>query len=92
MYEIEGIRIVSSRAVFSFFSDGTSVALDGQPEASIVIDAMVGSQQRLIDRADEDAYQNICNMIRWSHRQTAPILSIDFPTGVDGGTGQCVAG
>ncbi|KAG0180867.1 enhancer of mRNA decapping [Apophysomyces sp. BC1021] len=56
--------------------------------AELVIDAMLGSQEKLVDLQEEQAtYRSLCDMIGWANGQTASILSIDFPSGVDGGTG-----
>lgn len=58
-----------------------------QPD--LVVDAMLGSQTKLVDLQEErTAYLSICDMIHWTHtKNTAPILSIDYPTGVDASTG-----
>ncbi|KAI8344079.1 YjeF N-terminal domain-containing protein [Chlamydoabsidia padenii] len=56
----------------------------------LVIDAMLGSQTKLVDLQDErTTYLSICDMIRWTNtKNTAPVLSIDYPSGVDAITGQ----
>ncbi|CAO3594181.1 unnamed protein product [Absidia cylindrospora] len=59
-----------------------------QPD--LVIDAMLGSQTKLVDLQDErTSYLSICDMIEWvNNSNKAPVLSIDFPAGVDASTGQ----
>lgn len=49
---------------------------------------MLGSQTKLIDLQDERAtYLTICDMIEWTNNNKLPVLSIDFPSGVDASTG-----
>lgn len=59
-----------------------------QPD--LVIDAMLGSQTKLIDLQDErTSYLSICDMIEWTNNNNkAPVLSIDFPSGMDASTGK----
>ncbi|KAI9307528.1 YjeF N-terminal domain-containing protein [Cunninghamella echinulata] len=55
----------------------------------LVIDSMLGSQTKLVDLQDERAtYLSICDMIEWTNSNKLPVLSIDFPSGVDASTGQ----
>ncbi|KAF7725657.1 enhancer of mRNA decapping [Apophysomyces ossiformis] len=55
----------------------------------LVIDAMVGSQEKLVDLQEEQpTYRMLCNMIGWANGQNAPVMSIDFPSGIDGNTGE----
>lgn len=58
--------------------------------AMLVIDAILGSQFRLSDYQEEATYETLCSMIRWTRKQASPVLSIDFPSGVDGGTGTTI--
>ncbi|CAO3647394.1 unnamed protein product [Cunninghamella blakesleeana] len=58
------------------------------PKPDLVIDSMLGSQTKLIDLQDERAtYLSICDMIEWTNINKLPVLSIDFPSGVDASTG-----
>ncbi|KAI8097646.1 YjeF N-terminal domain-containing protein [Halteromyces radiatus] len=56
----------------------------------LIIDAMLGSQTKLVDLQDERmAYLSICDMIQWTNNNSrTPVLSIDYPSGVDASTGQ----
>ncbi|KAI8374378.1 YjeF N-terminal domain-containing protein [Radiomyces spectabilis] len=54
----------------------------------LIIDAMLGTQDNIDDLEEETGlYRTYCDMISWCNEQRSPVLSIDFPSGVDAGTG-----
>jgi hydroxyethylthiazole kinase-like uncharacterized protein yjeF len=53
----------------------------------IIIDSILGSDEKLIDIQDASTYNIICNTIHWANSTKNPILSIDFPSGIDASTG-----
>ncbi|ORX52451.1 YjeF N-terminal domain-like protein [Hesseltinella vesiculosa] len=57
-------------------------------QGDMIIDAMLGAETKLTDLQDErSTYLSICDMMQWVNDQAAPVLSVDFPSGVDAGTG-----
>lgn len=59
---------------------GVTVRYDFEEEdADLIVDAILGPGDKLIDSYESG--------IEWANRQAKPILSIDFPSGVDADTG-----
>lgn len=56
-------------------------------EADLIIDSILGSDEKLLDIPDKPTYDIVCKTINWANKQDKPILSIDFPSGSDAGTG-----
>lgn len=56
-------------------------------ETDLVVDAILGIDDKLIDIQDQPTYEIVCNTIDWTNRQAKPVLSIDFPSGIDASTG-----
>ncbi|KAI9310956.1 YjeF N-terminal domain-containing protein [Dichotomocladium elegans] len=55
----------------------------------LIIDAMVGSENKLMEQEDEkEEYEALRRMICWAGNQSAPVLSIDFPSAIGGGRGR----
>ncbi|KAG2222893.1 hypothetical protein INT45_013524 [Circinella minor] len=58
-------------------------------KADLIVDAMTGSQQLQTEEEDQDeedkeANKTLRKMIQWASQQSAPILSIDFPSAMHG--------
>ncbi|KAI7873142.1 YjeF N-terminal domain-containing protein [Mucor mucedo] len=54
-------------------------------EADFIVDAILGAEDNLAESPDCDI---ICKTVDWVNEQTdKPVLSVDFPTGVDASTG-----
>ncbi|KAI7859603.1 YjeF N-terminal domain-containing protein [Circinella umbellata] len=58
-------------------------------KADLIVDAMIGSQQSQTEEEDQDEEDKVANetlreMIQWASQQSAPILSIDFPSAMHG--------
>jgi NAD(P)H-hydrate repair Nnr-like enzyme with NAD(P)H-hydrate epimerase domain len=50
----------------------------------IIIDALLGSQTTLADlRADREAFHTVTTAMDWANDNKAPVLSLDFPSGID---------
>ncbi|KAL9545042.1 hypothetical protein MBANPS3_007329 [Mucor bainieri] len=56
-------------------------------ESDLVVDAVLGVDDKLIDIQDQPTFEIVCNTIEWANRQPKPVLSIDFPSGIDASTG-----
>lgn len=56
-------------------------------EADLIVDAILGSQDKLIDIQDRYVFDIMCKTIDWVNQQSKPVLSVDFPSGVDASTG-----
>ncbi|CEP17970.1 hypothetical protein [Parasitella parasitica] len=56
-------------------------------KTDLIVDAILGVDDKLIDIQDQSTYQIVCNTIEWTNRQAKPVLSIDFPSGIDASTG-----
>ncbi|KAK4515395.1 RNA-dependent ATPase rok1 [Mucor velutinosus] len=56
-------------------------------ESDLVVDAILGVDDKLIDIQDQSTFDIVCNTIEWANRQPKPVLSIDFPSGIDASTG-----
>jgi NAD(P)H-hydrate repair Nnr-like enzyme with NAD(P)H-hydrate epimerase domain len=56
----------------------------------IIIDALLGSQTTFADlKADYESFQIVIAAMDWANSNKAPVLSIDFPSGVDPIEGMC---
>ena len=69
----------------------TNKELEGW-KADLIVDAMIGSQQSQTEEEDQDEEDKVANetlreMIQWASQQSAPILSIDFPSAMHGPDG-----
>ncbi|KAI8975468.1 YjeF N-terminal domain-containing protein [Mycotypha africana] len=53
----------------------------------LIVDAMLGVDDNIVDMQGSFYYDEVCNVIEWANRQLKPILSIEFPSGIDAGTG-----
>lgn len=50
----------------------------------IIIDALLGSQITFADlKSDYESFQIVIAAMDWANSNKAPVLSIDFPSGVD---------
>ncbi|KAG2186326.1 hypothetical protein INT43_002764 [Umbelopsis isabellina] len=50
----------------------------------IIIDALLGSQTTLADlRADREAFHIVTTAMDWANDNKAPVLSLNFPSGID---------
>ncbi len=56
--------------------------LSGQTAPDLIIDALIGYSLK------GDPAGNPAQMIQWANTQTAPVLSLDIPSGVQGSTGE----
>ncbi|KAL7333019.1 enhancer of mRNA decapping, variant 2 [Mucor circinelloides] len=56
-------------------------------ESDLVVDAILGVDDKLIDIQDQPTFDIVCNTIEWANQQPKPVLSIDFPSGIDASTG-----
>ncbi|GAA5805557.1 hypothetical protein HPULCUR_011076 [Helicostylum pulchrum] len=56
-------------------------------ESDIIVDAILGVDDKLIDVQDQYTFEAVCRAIDWANQQSKPTLSIDFPSGVDASTG-----
>ncbi|KAI8974492.1 YjeF N-terminal domain-containing protein [Pilobolus umbonatus] len=56
-------------------------------EHDLVVDSILGSDEKLVDVQDKMTYHIICNAIQWANYSCKSIISIDFPSGVDASTG-----
>ena len=73
-------------------STTTNKELEGW-KADLIVDAMIGSQQLQTEEEDQDeedkeATETLREMIQWASRQSAPVLSIDFPSAMRGPNGR----
>ncbi|KAI8073861.1 YjeF N-terminal domain-containing protein [Gongronella butleri] len=58
-------------------------------KADLIVDAMLGAETKLSDLQEErSTYLSLGDMIQWANDDGAPILSVDFPSGMDAGTGR----
>ncbi|KAI8575515.1 hypothetical protein K450DRAFT_261305 [Umbelopsis ramanniana AG] len=56
----------------------------------IIIDALLGSQTTFADlKSDYESFQIVIAAMDWANSNKAPVLSIDFPSGVDPIEGMC---
>jgi NAD(P)H-hydrate repair Nnr-like enzyme with NAD(P)H-hydrate epimerase domain len=56
----------------------------------IIIDALLGSQTTFADlKSDYESFQIVIAAMDWANSNKAPVLSIDFPSGVDPVEGMC---
>ncbi|KAI9357465.1 YjeF N-terminal domain-containing protein [Pilaira anomala] len=60
---------------------------DDLGESDLIVDAILGIDDKLIDIQEEYTFDSVCNSIDWANNQPKPTLSIDFPSGVDASTG-----
>ncbi|CAO3701142.1 unnamed protein product [Rhizopus stolonifer] len=51
----------------------------------LVVDAILGPENKLMDNLG--AFHAITESINWANRQNKPVMSIDFPSGIDADTG-----
>jgi NAD(P)H-hydrate repair Nnr-like enzyme with NAD(P)H-hydrate epimerase domain len=59
----------------------------------IIIDALLGSQISFTDlKSDYDSFQIVTAAMEWANSNKAPVLSLDFPSGVDPVEGTLVGG
>lgn len=65
----------------------TSYNTNDLGEADLIVDSILGSEDKLIDIQDQFTFESVCNTIGWVNNQSKPVLSIDFPSGVDASTG-----
>ena len=56
-------------------------------KSDLIVDAILGADDKLIDIQDGPTYDSVCDTIHWANKQRTPILSIDFPSGMDASTG-----
>ncbi|RCH83587.1 enhancer of mRNA decapping, partial [Rhizopus stolonifer] len=56
-------------------------------DADMVIDALLGIDDKLVDISDRPTYDIVCQSIDWANQQSRPILAVDFPSGMDASTG-----
>jgi NAD(P)H-hydrate repair Nnr-like enzyme with NAD(P)H-hydrate epimerase domain len=60
---------------------------DIKDDCNLVVDAILGPENKLMDNLS--AFHAITEAISWAKCQNKPILSIDFPSGIDADTGTC---
>ncbi|KAG1474701.1 hypothetical protein G6F56_000190 [Rhizopus delemar] len=56
-----------------------------QGDYDLVVDAILGPENKLMDNLG--AFHAITESINWANRQNKPVMSIDFPSGIDADTG-----
>lgn len=66
---------------------GVDITYDLVDETDLIVDAILGVDDKLVDILDTSAYEAVCHAIEWANKQAKPILSIDIPSGIDAGTG-----
>lgn len=76
---VPGEQLDIVRRIGVTVSAGEAPPLAGQPE--VVLDGVIGYSLKGAPRGGAAA------LIRWANEQSAPVLSLDIPSGVDGTTG-----
>ncbi|KAJ3288182.1 enhancer of mRNA decapping [Borealophlyctis nickersoniae] len=56
----------------------------------LIIDALLGSQQTILDLSEGDKYL-VGDLMRWANENKAPVLAIDMPSGINATTGHPVS-
>ncbi|RKO86369.1 YjeF N-terminal domain-containing protein, partial [Blyttiomyces helicus] len=56
----------------------------------LIIDALLGSNQSILDLGENDKHL-VCDLMKWSNENKAPVLSLDMASGVNGATGHPVS-
>jgi hydroxyethylthiazole kinase-like uncharacterized protein yjeF len=57
-------------------------------QADLVVDAILGCEDKLVDIQEHaPTYEGVCKSLYWANHQDKPVLSIDFPSGMDASTG-----
>lgn len=57
-------------------------------QADLVVDAILGCEDKLVDIQEHaPTYEGVCKSLHWANHQDKPVLSIDFPSGMDASTG-----
>ncbi|CAO3615598.1 unnamed protein product [Mucor hiemalis] len=74
-------------AVARSFGVITCYSINDLGEADLIVDSILGADEKLLDIPDRPTYEIVCKTIDWANKQDKPILSIDFPSGIDAGTG-----
>jgi hydroxyethylthiazole kinase-like uncharacterized protein yjeF len=57
-------------------------------QTDLVVDAVLGCEDKLVDIQEHvPTFEGVCKSLHWANNQDKPILSIDFPSGMDASTG-----
>ncbi|KAF1798420.1 YjeF N-terminal domain-containing protein [Mucor lusitanicus] len=79
--------VMRYEAMASRFGVAVTYTTTDLGESDLVVDAILGVDDKLIDIQDQPTFDIVCNTIAWANQQPKPVLSIDFPSGIDASTG-----